>query len=109
MPLSTVKILHSFSPPPQFLVKSTNFTFNYLGFSTFHYHVHEAFAAYTGYQISYSFTAPAALAKIVPKLYDGLPTGRRISLNVNVASMIQSTFITVLALSVVGIDKERSK
>ncbi|CZT02697.1 related to DUF887 domain protein [Rhynchosporium graminicola] len=100
-------MLDIFQPAPFYLVRAIKPLADFLSLWTLPYHIHEVIAALVSYQLIFSVLSPLASSWIAPKTYRGLPPRRRISWNVHVTSMVQSTFITTLALYVIWNDEER--
>ncbi|CZS89579.1 related to DUF887 domain protein [Rhynchosporium agropyri] len=100
-------MLDIFQPAPFYLVRAIKPLADFLSLWTLPYHIHEVIAALVSYQLIFSVLSPLASSWIAPKTYRGLPPRRRISWNVHVTSMVQSTLITTLALYVIWNDEER--
>ncbi|KAH7336347.1 TLC domain-containing protein [Rhexocercosporidium sp. MPI-PUGE-AT-0058] len=96
-------------PAPPSLVAASKPLADFLALWTLPYHIHEVFAAFVIYQLIFSLISPLASSWFLPRVYHGLPVRRRISWNVHVTSMVQSTFITVMALYVIWTDEERRR
>ncbi|KAL2068829.1 hypothetical protein VTL71DRAFT_15167 [Oculimacula yallundae] len=100
-------MLDIFPPAPSYLVQASKPLADFIGLWTIPHHIHEVLAALLAYQIIFSVISPFASSRLAPKRYHGLSSSRRISWNAHVTSLIQSTFITFLALYVIWSDEER--
>ncbi|OCL08058.1 DUF887-domain-containing protein [Glonium stellatum] len=98
-----------FLPAPLTIVQVTTPIANRLGLSTLPWHVHEIALAFLCYQFMFTILSPAVSMWIVPDSYRRLPRRSRTGWNVNVVSLIQSTFITACASYVLKSDVGRSK
>ncbi|KAH6711082.1 TLC domain-containing protein [Leptodontidium sp. MPI-SDFR-AT-0119] len=102
-------MLGFFYPAPPSIVVASKPLADFLGLQTLPYHIHEVITAFVVYQLIFSVISPLASSWIVPKVYHGLPARSRIRWNVRVTSMVQSTFITAMALCVIWTDEERKR
>lgn len=78
---------------------------DFLNLSTLPLHIHELLIAFLTYNFIFSVVAPAVSDRLVPSTYRNLSKKTRTDWNVRVTSLIQSTFITVAALSLMVLDK----
>ncbi len=102
-------MLDFFFPAPPFLVEGSKPLADSVGLWTLPYHIHEVITAFVSYQLIFSVLSPLASSWFLPKVYHELAPRRRINWNVHVTSLIQSIFITILALYVIWNDEERKQ
>ena len=79
----------------------------HLNLNSLHLHIHEVIFAFVTYHIIF-LLSPAISSRLFPRSYPQLKARTRINWDVHVVSLVQSTFISVLALYQIIVDKERS-
>lgn len=99
--------MHDPIPLWPLLSKSVQPLADRLSFPTLPLHIHEVLGSFLGYTFINIVVAPWISKILFPIRYPKLSTERKINWDVHVVSLIQSTFITFLALWVMYADEER--
>jgi len=99
--------MHDPIPPWPLLAKAVQPLADRLSFPTLPLHIHEVVGSFLGYTFINVVVAPWISTKLFPIRYPKLSKERKINWDVHVVSLIQSTFITFLALWVMYVDEER--
>ena len=99
--------MHDPISAPLPLVQSTTRLASALSLRTLPLHVHEILPSFCIYTYLNVIAIPIASRKLFPKVYLSLPPRSQINWNTRVVSLVQSTFISSLALWVIWKDKER--
>lgn len=100
-------MLDPFFSPPQWLVNAVHPIANSLGLLTLPLHFHEVVLGWTCYHFINTVFSPVISNWLFPTTYSNLSSRSRTNWNVHVTSLIQSSFITILALAVIRSDEER--
>lgn len=72
-------------------------------------HAHEIISAFLVYSTTFLYISPAFSEWLLPRIYPQLPRRTKVNWNIRVVSLIQSTFISALALFVIVRDDGRQK
>ncbi|KAK0516302.1 hypothetical protein JMJ35_000905 [Cladonia borealis] len=96
-------------PAPLLLTKSTIPLANALSLRTLPLHTHEILPSFALYNILHIYIAPTISTQLFPQTYPSLPPTTKENWNIHLVSLLQSTFISTLALSVMYLDKERRR
>ncbi|KAI2616452.1 DUF887-domain-containing protein [Hypomontagnella submonticulosa] len=94
-------------PPIPALSKAVQPWADYLGLPTLPLHIHEVLLMAALYHFIGSVASPILSSRIFPTRYPALSRTKRLSWDVHVVSLIQSTTINILALWVMFADEER--
>ncbi|KAI5864986.1 TLC domain-containing protein [Durotheca rogersii] len=94
-------------PPIPALSRAVEPWAEYLGVQTLPLHVHEIILMAVFYHFVGSVVSPVVSRRLFPAQYSALPRGKRLSWDVHVVSLVQSTTINALALWVMFADDER--
>ncbi|TVY75586.1 putative TLC domain-containing protein [Lachnellula suecica] len=94
-------------PASPWLSKAVQPFADYVGFTTLPLHIHEVVGSFLFYYAINVFVSPYISRKIVPNKYAKLSPERKISWDVHVVSLVQSSLINILALWVMWTDEER--
>jgi len=94
-------------PPIPWLAKAVQPLSDILSFQTLELHVHEVVISFLSYTAINLYFAPLVSRWLVPERYDKLSPEKKLSWNVHVVSLCQSTMINTLALWVMYVDEER--
>lgn len=92
--------------PPESLVKYVQPVADFLNMKTLPLHFHEVAAAFTLYQIIFSYVAPAISRFFFPRIYAGFTARTKLNWDVHIVSFVQSTLVCGMALWVMWTDKE---
>jgi hypothetical protein len=82
---------------------------DYLNLPTLPLHIHEILITATFYEFIRSALSPALSSRLFPRQYATLSKSKKLSWDVHVVSLVQSTTISVLALWVMFADEERKQ
>ena len=96
-------------PAPLLLAKSTVPLANALSLRTLPFHTHEILPSFALYNILHIYIAPTISTRLFPQTYPSFPRRTKDNWNIHLVSLLQSTFISTLALSVMYLDKERRR
>ena len=94
------------APPTGFSRRAITPLAKFLGLSTLPLHIHEVLFAFLAYNFLCAIVAPALSEYLAPATYRKLSAKTMIDWEIRVVSLIQSTFVTVAALTIMGLDKE---
>lgn len=96
-------------PAPPFLAKSAIPLANALSLRSLPLHIHEILPSFALYNILHIYVAPTISTRLFAQTYSSLPSRTKDNWNIHVVSLLQSTFISTLALSLMYLDKERRR
>lgn len=94
-------------PPIPWLAKAVQPLSECFSFGTLHLHIHEVVISFLSYTAINVVFAPIISRWLFPRRYEALSAEKKLSWNVHVVSLCQSTLINVLALWVMYVDEER--
>ncbi|KAI2463663.1 DUF887-domain-containing protein [Annulohypoxylon bovei var. microspora] len=94
-------------PPIPALSKAVQPWADYLELPTLPLHIHEVVLMAAFYHVIGSVVSPVLSSRLFPNHYSTLSPSRKLSWDVHVVSLVQSTTINILALWVMFVDDER--
>jgi hypothetical protein len=94
-------------PPLPALSEAVKPWADYLALPTLPYHIHEIVITAAFYQFVATVISPSVSRRLFPAQYSALSPSKKLNWDVHVVSLVQSTFINVLALWVILVDEER--
>lgn len=101
-------MLDPLPPPPEALQRLVQPLAEYLSLPSLQYHIHEVLGAFALYQFVQSVISPAISSWLFPKIYPNFSRRTKLSWDVHVVSLVQSTLINTVALWVMFVDEERN-
>jgi hypothetical protein len=93
--------------PPERLVQYVQPIADYLSLKTLPLHIHEVLIAFSLYYATHQWFAPFISNLLVPRQYASFNARTRLSWNVHIVSLVQSTLVCTMALWVMWKDTER--
>ncbi|KAI9893010.1 MAG: hypothetical protein M1814_000894 [Vezdaea aestivalis] len=95
--------------PPSYLIAPIRPFFDSISLPLLPNHIHEIFAAFVFYYCTNTLLSPRLSSYLFPKIYPSLPDRTRRNWDAHIVSLVQSTFVNVLALWVMWVDQERAE
>ncbi|PYH41495.1 TLC domain-containing protein [Aspergillus saccharolyticus JOP 1030-1] len=101
-------MLDPFPPPPEWLREAVEPWAIYLNVPAVTEHAHEIIIAFSGYLCIHYILSPWLSPRLFPRHYPNLNPRTKLNWDVHVVSLVQSTFINLMALWAMWADEERS-
>jgi TLC domain len=102
-------MLDPFPPPPLWLSELVQPWAERFGLHSLPDHIHEVLFIFVFYLFIHSYLSPRLSVVLFPRSYPHLPRRTQINWDVHVVSFIQSTLISLLAIWVMIVDRERKE